>query len=178
MKRICLAILLLGTLQGCMFYYKVQTINPVTSDAINQYDSFNKYLILHDRDSVYHMSIIRYITDSSLLGYLNALPGTCSQYKTTKPHGGNRYHKDNEYDKDYILKQVHLYLLDSIVQISNVNERIEIPYQAIQKAEIYQKAKGLTFISWFIPITLATLSSLIIISSIAMSNMTINLGGL
>jgi len=160
-----------------MFYYKVQTINPVTADAINEYDSLNKYLILHDRDSVYHMSIIRCITDSSLLGYLSVLPGTCSQYKTTRSHGGNRYHQDNEYDKDYVLKQVHLYLLDSVVQISNVNARIEIPYHAIQKAEIYQKAKGLTFISWFVPITVATLSSILIIGSIAMSNMTINLGG-
>ena len=176
MKRIFLAMFLLSALQGCMFYYKVQTVNPVTFDAIKQYDSLKKYLILHQRDNALHISVLN-ITDSSLFGYLSVLPSTSLQYKTTKPHGGNRYRKDYEYSESYVLKQVHFYLQDSLVPIFKTYDRIKILYSAIKKAEVYNEAKVLTTASWVIPIIVSTVPAILLLRAIVISNMSFNLDG-
>ncbi len=51
-----IVLMLLGPLQGCMFYYKVQTEPLVRQQEIKKYDSLDKYMILHQRDRAWRFS--------------------------------------------------------------------------------------------------------------------------
>lgn len=142
------ALLFLGTLSGCGYYYKVQTVTRVTPQNIKTCDSLNKFLILHQGKSVWHLSDPG-VSDSMLSGTLTMLPGNCQQYKTNHPKKTNRYKRD---DRILVLSQVHLYLQDSLVPEFKTGDYAKIDFSAISKAEIYIKAKGRTTASWIVPI--------------------------
>ena len=136
-------------LQGCHFYYKVQTVKPVVADSFKQYDSLNKYLILHQRDSTWHLSNCE-ITGDILTGKLEALPYYRLDYLTTDPCKYNRYKYENRIN---VLNQVHFYIQDSTLPEFHTGNDIRIPLSSLQKAEVYQKAKGKTAVSWIWPIS-------------------------
>ncbi|MEI7982087.1 MAG: hypothetical protein WCI71_10570 [Bacteroidota bacterium] len=140
----------ISSLQGCMFYYKVQTINTVTSQDMKKYDSLNKYFILHQKDSAWHISKLK-ITDNALSGDLSLLPENRWKFLTTKPKGGNRYIKNKKPYESYVIEEIHLYISDSVVQKQLECGNIQLALPAIKYAEIYKKAKGRTTSSWLIP---------------------------
>ncbi|MGA2823500.1 MAG: hypothetical protein ABSE72_08250 [Bacteroidales bacterium] len=153
MRRIVatfLALLFLSLLQGCMYYYKVQTANKVTSQGFKVYNSLDKYFILHQGDSAWQLSKVG-ITDNTLTGDLTVLPGNRYKFRTTKPTGGNRYKNTKKNDESYVLDEVHLYLQDSLVPKQHPGNNIPIAFSSIKKAEVYKKAKGRTNASWLIP---------------------------
>ena len=130
-----------------MYYYKVQTVTNVTPQNIKACDSLGKYLILHQGASAWQFS--KYgLHDDMLTGELSALPDSRWQYKTNNPDRGNRY---KWIDRQEVLDQVHLYLVDSLVPKFNTGDDIKISLTAIGKAEIYKKAKGRTTTSWVVP---------------------------
>ena len=145
MKKIILMILLIA-FQGCMYYYKVQTVKPVDANSIKKYDSLNKYLLIHQGDSAWHLSKPT-ITNNSLLGELSVLPDNRLIYKTTDPNRKPRYKRENRLN---VLDQVHLYLHDTLYPKLYVGDNVKIALSAIQKAEIYKKAKGKTTWSWLL----------------------------
>lgn len=144
---VAMALLILGSLQSCMFYYKVQPVKTVTQQDIKTYDTQNKYIILHQRDKAWHFSDAL-ISDSTLYGKLSTLPENRYKFLTTKPKGGNRYIKRNE---SYLLEEVHLYISDSVVPEKHDSGSIKIAFSKIQNAEVYLKAKGRTNASWLVP---------------------------
>jgi len=156
------AIITLASLQSCMFFYKVQIITKVTSHEIKQYDSLKKYIILHQRDTAWHLLITEY-SDDLFYGEISVLPNSHMKYKTTNPKGGNRYIKGDKNIKSKkpieiaVLDEVHLYLNDSLIYLLYDSNFIKVNYSAISKAEIYNKAKGRTILSWIIPIAGGTL---------------------
>jgi len=151
MKKLVLTIILLSFLQGCMYYYKVQTVKPVQFNDIKLYDSLNKYLILHYGDSAWHIYGLEF-TANALSGKISDLPENHLKFKTTKTDRGNRYHKDFDSNESNVLEEVHLYLQDSLFSEINVNDSIKIDFSTISKAEVYKKAKGRTLSSWLVPI--------------------------
>jgi hypothetical protein len=144
------ALLFLGSMQGCMFYYKVQTVQNITPGDIRGYDSLNKYLIYHQGDSAWHLSGAG-ISGDNLCGSLSVLPENRWKFKTTKVDGGNRYIKNKEPNESYVLEEVHLYLQDTVFLKNQVGDSLKIAITDIGRAEIYKKAKGRTNASWLIP---------------------------
>lgn len=134
-----------------MYYYKVQTVHNVTPYDIRKYDSLNKYLIVHQRDSAWHLSSLG-ITGNTLSGKLSVLPENRYKFLTTKPNTGNRYKKSRETDESYILEEVHLYISDSMAHEHYYNGNIQVAFSALSNAEVYQKASGRTSVSWLIPV--------------------------
>ena len=145
-----MALIFLSPFQGCMFYYKVQTLNKVTPQEIMKFDSLGKYLVLHSSDSAYHLTYPA-INDNTLSGDLSVLPDVRRKYITTKSHGVNRYKNTKEHDESCVLNEVHLYVNDSLVPKQHAGKTSQISCSAIQKTEIYQKDKRKTTASWLVP---------------------------
>ena len=137
----------LCSLQGCMYYYKVQAVSPVGQPEIKTFTTFDKYLILHQREKAWHLSQPM-ISGTTLYGKLSALPENRYKFQTTKPKGGNKYIKKSE---SYILEEVHLYVSDSLVPQKPDTGSFQIAFSQIQHAEVYIKAQGRTTASWLIP---------------------------
>ena len=148
--RIAVALLFAVSFQGCKYYYKVQTVNKVTSYEVKKFDSLDKYIIIHQRDKAWHFSK-PVISDSTLSGELSVLPEKRFKFLTTKPTGGNRYIRDKKPYESYVLEEVHLYVSDSVVPAKYDSGNIRIAFSAIKNAELYIKAKGQTTASWLIP---------------------------
>lgn len=155
-----LLVLFMCSLQGCMCYYKAQSVNTVTTQEIRKYVSEKKYFILH-RDSIFwHLSGIE-VNDESLAGNLTAdVPAHRWNYEITDSRKAHRYKRKN---RDDVLDQVHLYLKDSIVPEIDSGGHIKVALADIKKIEVYQKAKGRTFLSWAIPIVITGAVVVIII---------------
>ena len=175
---IAILLLFLGTLQGCKYYYKVQTVSQVNRHEVKTYDSLDKYIILHQKDKAWHLTKIL-STKDMLYGKLSVLPENRYKFLTTKPTGGNRYIKNKESNELYVLDEVHLYVKDSVVPAPYDTGNIKIAFSSIQQAELYVKAKGRTTASWLVPSVGGTelgggLVAAIVIA-VSMSSMHINL---
>ncbi len=147
---IAIALLLLCSVQGCKYYYKVQAVSKVTPQEFKKYDSLNKYFILHRRDKAWHLSQAL-ISENMLYGKLSDLPANRYKYQITKPTGGNRYIKRKKLNELYVLEEVHLFMSDSVATEKFDSGSIKIPFSKIRNAEIYVKANGRTTASWIIP---------------------------
>ena len=175
--RIAIALLLLSSLQGCMFYYKVQSVSKVTPQEVKKYDSLNKYFILHHRDKAWHLSQTL-ISENTLYGKLSVLPENRYKFLTTKPTKGNRYIKNKKPNELYVLEEVHLYVSDSVLQEQFDSGGIKIAFSKIQNAEVYVQANGRTNASWLIPaIGLPVLAVGIIGITVGVSDDLLGIGG-
>ena len=145
-----LALIFLGPFQSCN-YYKVQTISRVTPQEIRKYDSLNKYFILHQGDSAWHLDRIA-VKENSFAGEVGVLPEYRYMFLKTNPKGGNRYRSTKKHDESYVLDEVHLYVKDSVVPKMRAGDNISLDCSAVGKAEVYKKASGRTTASWVVPI--------------------------
>jgi len=136
-----------GSFQGCMYYYKVKTIKPVPVSTVTQFDSTDKYLILHQGNSAWHLSKA-VLGRGVLSGTLTELPPSRLQYRDNHPNRGNRYLKS---EQNIILDQVHLYHSDSSLLLFSTGDEVKIDVSELLKAEIYTKASGRTTASWVVP---------------------------
>jgi len=171
-------LLSLCSLPGCMFYYKVQTVNKVTPHEMKRYDSLNKYFIIHQRDSAWHLSKPGF-AEIGLSGELSALPENHRKFLTTKTKGGNRYIKNKNPYESCVLDEVHLYISDSLVPERYDSGRVLFASTGIMKTEIYKKAKGRTTVSWLAPVIGGTVlvgGVVAIIALETMFNSGLNLG--
>jgi len=156
-----LILIFLGTFQGCMYYYKVQTVPRVYPQNIKTCDSLNKFLILHQGESAWHLSNPG-VTDSMLSGTLALLPGNCQQFRTNHTKGTNRYRRD---DRILVLNQVHLYLQDSVIPEFKTFDSVKIAFSAFSRAVIYKKAKGRTTASWVVPTVVGGLGVALVVTT-------------
>jgi len=145
-----LALIFLSPFQGCMFYYKVQTLNKVAAREIMKFDSAGKYLVLQSRDSAWHLTNPA-IHDNYLSGELSVLPAVRKKFTINDPKVSKRYKNTSEEDERFVLNEVHLFLNDSMVPEQHVGKTNQVPCSAIQKAEIYMKDKRKTTASWLVP---------------------------
>ncbi len=148
-RQICIALslMILCSLQGCKYYYKVQTVSPVAQKEVETFTSGHKYIILHQRDNAWHL-LQPLISENTLYASLSELPGNRYKFQTTKPKGGNRYIKSTESN---VLQEVHLYVADSADTVKSYIGNVRIPLSEIQHAEVYVKDKGRTNASWLVP---------------------------
>jgi hypothetical protein len=133
-----------------MRYYKVRPIEKVTQQEIGTFEFQDKYFILHQGDSAWHLTGLKY-DNQKLSGDLSILPGNHWKYLSTSPEGGNRYRRNNTVDESDLLTEVHLYLADTVIPAFTVGDQIRIAYSAISKAEAFVKAKGRSTVSWVVP---------------------------
>ena len=147
---LCLALLLMYPFQSCNYYYKVQTISKVTPHEIHKYDSLNKYFIIHQGDSAWHLDRLA-VRDTSVSGEAGVLPDYRYMFLRTNPDGGNRYKNTKNHYQGYVLEEVHLYLQDKLTAGLRAGDNITLDYSAFRKAEVYVQAKGRTTASWVIP---------------------------
>jgi hypothetical protein len=145
-----LALILLSPMHSCRYYYEVQNSNKVTQEGMKVYRALDKYLILHQGDSAWHINT-EGLADNSFSGTLSALPANRYKFLTTKPVGGTRYRNTKKHEESYVLDEVHLYMQDSHVPNSHPVDNMPIAYSSIQKVEVYVKDKGKTRASWMIP---------------------------
>lgn len=146
-----LAVFFLCSLQGCRCYYKAQTVKTVTAQEIKEYDSANKYIILHQDTMFWHLSRIE-VNDESLAGILTVVPYGRRKYDITYAKGGHRYIREDRYN---VLDQVHLYLQDSVFMAIDSSGHYKVALTDIKKIEVYQKDSSRTTLSWWIPLGLS-----------------------
>jgi len=154
-----LAAFFLCSLQGCKCYYKAQTVKTVTAQEIKEYDSANKYIILHQISKFWHLSRIE-VNDESLAGNLTVVPYDRQKYDITDPNRGHRYIRADRYN---VLDQVHLYLNDSVVPVIDSSGHYKVALTDIKKIEVYQKDGSRTLLSWGIPLGLTGALAVVII---------------
>jgi hypothetical protein len=106
-----LIVIYVTTVIGCS-YYKVNTIDPLSNEAIiEQVKRKKKYIILHYEEEAWHLKDIT-LDDASqeLKGTLEALPPNHMYYKTAKGEKkANRYKSAKEW-QDRPVYEVHIYL--------------------------------------------------------------------
>jgi len=143
-------LILLSFIYGCTYYFKVQTKNNITSQEFQEYDSLNRYFILHQGNFAWNLTDIQ-INNNELSGNLIKLPDEHFRYLTVNPERKNRYQKNKPPYESVMLSEVHLYLHDSLLPVFKTGDHIKIDFSLLSKAEVYQKAKGATTASWLIP---------------------------
>jgi hypothetical protein len=143
-----------------MNYYEALTVKPVTSLDISNYNSLNKYLILHRDVAIWHLSGIM-VNYEGLEGNLSNVPFERAAYQISIASQWYRYKRRNKSD---VLDQIHLYLKDSIVPVFDSNGHIKITLMDIKKAEVYQKDRLRTSVSWGIPSVLTVFPALLVLA--------------
>jgi len=137
-------------MQGCKFYYKVQTEPRIAQTDISRFESLDKYMILHRGDNAWHMKDVA-VAAGFLSGTLADLPADHLLYLKTNPEKGNRYKKIGKYDETCVLQEVHLYVGEASMPALKNGDRVKVAVDSIRKAEIYQMDKCKTNMSWLIP---------------------------
>jgi hypothetical protein len=148
---ISLAFIFLASIQGCKYYYKVKTVNKITAEDMKNFESLNKYLILHHGASAWHISEQRY-NNEEISGKLSDLPAYHLKYQTTDSNFANRYKDTKNHNESDVLNEVHLYTADSLLPKFETGDYFKIAFSAIIKTQIYQKAQGRTTVSWLLPV--------------------------
>ena len=157
---------MLFSLQGCMQYYKVNKVNNVSTQDLAQFIANKRFIIIHQDSLARYFSNPR-LLENVLTGELVNLTKNQMKYKSTKPKGTTRYKNSMSYREKYVINEVHLYMQKSFIQDFRSAQKVMIPVSDITNADVYQKAEGKTFFSWFYPgATFLTASGVLIIMSI------------
>lgn len=163
----------LELLTGCN-YYKVSRSPEPLSPAISDLQAKNKYIILHDAFSSWHLTDIIARGDT-LTGKVSRIEGHYG-YQTAKPDGVHRWKRGGKAAQPDIINEVHIYTNEVIKEIDGV---VTFPVKAIEKIEIYNPAKGATAASWIFG-TLGVAAGILIIVGIVefFSSPIVNLDGI
>jgi hypothetical protein len=166
-----IALMFLCFPQGCMYYYKVQTVNKVSQQDFKMYEYLNKYLILHQGASAWKLKNLKYDSEQ-FSGDLSVLTPNHLKYQTTNPKQANRYKNTKRNDESAVLQEVHLYVEDSLVPELNIGDNIKLHFSTIKRTEIYTAAKGRTTASWIVPIItpIVVIGGLITIAALTKSS--------
>jgi hypothetical protein len=140
-----LIVIYVTTVIGCS-YYKVNTIDPLSNEAIiEQVKRKKKYIILHYEEEAWHLKDIT-LDDASqeLKGTLEALPPNHMYYKTAKGEKkANRYKSAKEW-QDRPVYEVHIYL-SSLPATEDA--KVSIPFSSMSKVQVYDTHVGATVLS-------------------------------
>lgn len=172
MKKICVILiagLMLSSMHGCMYYYKVHTVKNITPREIKNLDSLFKYLILHQGDSAWHIENMG-ISNSQVSGILSVLPANHFKFRNTNPEKANRYRYTNKHNETYVLNEAHIYLSnDTLIPVFGTGNKIGFDCSTIKKIEIYYKARGMTTASWVLPVVLPLSFPIILFTILTLS---------
>lgn len=137
MKKLIIAILLVGAFSSCSNFYKViVTSGPATSKVINDLKRQQKYFILKDTSRAYAMNNVSVSPDGqSIQTDLTSIPDQHLTYLWRPKDEKPKYDKMNG---PYVLNEVHL----SMVPDSNMGPgHYTLPFNKVQATEILEKDK-------------------------------------
>lgn len=141
-------------------YYKVKNL-PITSENLSeQYNTINKnekYVVLHTNNNDFHLKNIVLNEDTkSIEGEIDSISKKHSLYNPTKKKSAYKY------DKNKVIKtnEVHFYTSQEIP--FEVGKSITIPYDQIEKVEVYDKDSGRTLLN-VLGLTFGTIAVIAII---------------
>ncbi|HNS16993.1 MAG TPA: hypothetical protein PKH94_08985 [Bacteroidales bacterium] len=148
-----LILIFLNFTGGCVYYYKVNTVDHPAPEAIRWENLNGKYFILHTPVTVYH--IIHPTIDSThLRGTVEICPDDHRMYVTTNTGKVNRFIRNNNpsQKKPYqgnVLNEVHLYTDDPLDIDKNNFSTIDL--SSLKKMEIYYYAQASSRATWYVP---------------------------
>jgi hypothetical protein len=152
----------LTMMNGC-YYFKVNKSVIPPQDEIKKMQAEQKIILLHHDKKVMRFTGVT-VNQDSVSGSVSSY-NTYERSKPVKTEGANRYKKSGKSNELYLLNEVHIY----INEYSETSEnKISVPLKAIQKIEIYDKAKGATTASWVFSIGGTVTAVLLIISIIVL----------
>jgi hypothetical protein len=130
--------------QGCNYYKVTQPKNPSPS-TLDNYSDKGKIFYVVSGGKAFSLDGFQMQQDA-VTGY--ALPQPDYKYHlTTKPTGANRYHQKTDGAKARILKHVLLYVSDFEPETNSI---VQIPFEDIEKIELYDEDTGATVASWLL----------------------------
>lgn len=145
-----LIIVFLNFIQGCMFYYRVETLAPPESKDVAWEILNGKYMILHAGNNVWYIENPT-IDSAHLSGIIRPLPANHMMYMKTNPEKANKFIRRNHPDqkKPYegdVLNEVHLYTNDTLI---NISQNASIDLSSLGKMEIYYYSKSKSRATWY-----------------------------
>ena len=161
-------LIILNVLTGCGFYYKVQTSDhPFNKEDLKTFIQKDKYFILHEKDTAWHISSIAY-NDSTFQGALSVLPKIHMKYKTEKGNYRYKVSVPDSLNEKEILNEVHLYISNDImIKDKTYNGK----YSSVLKVNENIKNKARTARSWILPIIITPIAMpVFVITLVLISN--------
>jgi hypothetical protein len=129
---------------GCNYYKVSQPGNP-TPSTLDNYSNRGKIFYIISGEKAFSLHGFQ-MQQEAVTGY--ALPQPDYQYHlTTKPTGANRYNQKTDGAKARLLKHVLLYVSDFEPEPNSI---VQIPFEDIEKIELYDEDTGATMLSWLV----------------------------
>jgi len=157
-------LIILSLLSGCMYYFKLQSLNNVSSEELKEYNSSNKYFILHQGKYAWNLRNIL-VSDDYFSGNLRELPVEHLRYLTVDKSKKNRYKKNAPPYMSSMLNEVHIYYNDTLIKF-DTGDSVIINFSSISKVEVYQEDKTATRTSWALPAVLIPVASTALVITI------------
>ena len=115
MKKLLIAIIVLGSFSSCSNYYKAVLVpQPANADSIGNLKKTNRYFILRNGSEAFVMTNISISTDNkNLQCNLETLPFEHRLHLTNGRNGKMKYNKKNnitDENETAVLNEVHIYL--------------------------------------------------------------------
>ena|SRR6476659_7070022 len=145
-----IAFVTLLSLQSCMNYYKISKAPENTSTpekTIETNVNRQRYFILRNGDSAYHMDSIKNFNDS-LTCRLETLPPEHRLHLRKGINGKLRYKNQNQQPVALVLYEVHVYEIKNNAAKAGTN--YTLMYNKIQKIEVLEKDKARTATSYIL----------------------------
>ncbi|MEY2917945.1 MAG: hypothetical protein RIS73_1659 [Bacteroidota bacterium] len=175
MKHILTVIIAATTFTSCGSYYKVITTNnPVTTAAIADLNTKNKYFILRNGNQAFAMTNISFTDSLQILQCnLQTLPDEHKLHLTKGVNGKMRYQKTRLADEDKsiadgnetgLLNEVHIY---TTIKSNTATGSLALPVSDMQKFEVIEKDKQKTKRSKALGTGIVVATSVLIVGGIA-----------
>jgi len=138
---------MLLSLQSCMNYYKISKApeNTSTPDATIKANVDQRYFILRNGDSAYHMDNIKNFNDS-LICSLETLPPEHRLHLKNGRSGNMRFKKYKP--EAVVLNEVHVYEKQN--NNAKAGKNYTLMYNRIEKIEVLEKNKARTTTSYIL----------------------------
>jgi len=129
---------------GC-YYFRVNRSAEPPEDIIKNMESENRFIILHIDDNAWEFNDSN-ATDKVITGKISRLTDHQMYTKVINDNEGPyRYRTKQSRDEREVLNEVHIYVTE-IETTDQVN--VSIPFEAVQKIDVYDRATGATIASW------------------------------
>jgi hypothetical protein len=149
---------------GCMNYYKVSRPSEPTPSTLDNYAKSGKMFYLISGDKAFRLNGFQ-LSQDVVTGYALQQPDY-KYHLTTKPIGPNRYIQKRDGFEAKLLKHVLLYVSDYTPMPEVM---VQIPFEDIEKIELYDEATGATIASWTLGAGLVTAGGALLIGALAIT---------
>ncbi len=160
--------LLIGSLlfvnTGCMNYYKVSRPSDPTPSTLDNYSKSGKIFFIISGEKAFRLNGFQ-VNEDVVTGY--ALPQPDYKYHlTTKPKGPTRYYQKTDGMEKKLLKHVLLYVSDYTPEPEAM---VQIPFEDIEKVELYDEDTGATIASWVLGAGIVAVGGAVLLTALAIA---------